>query len=54
MLFRSISRRYGGIHFIDGDLEGRRVGKLIGAAALRKAGKLFGESYAGLGEGDDD
>ena len=49
-----ISRRYGGIHFIDGDLEGRRVGKLIGAAALRKAGKLFGESYAGLGEGEGD
>ena len=49
-----ISRRYGGIHFIDGDLEGRRVGKLIGAAALKKAGKLFGESFAGLGEGDDD
>ena len=49
-----ISRRFGGIHFIDGDLEGRRVGKLIGAAALRKAGKLFGESYAGLGEGEGD
>lgn len=49
-----ISRRYGGIHFIDGDLEGRRVGKLIGAAALKKAGKLFGESFAGLGEGEGD
>ena len=37
-----ISRRYGGIHFIDGDLEGRRVGKLIGAAAYKASAKLFG------------
>lgn len=29
----SISRRYGGIHFKDGDLEARRIGKLIGEAA---------------------
>ncbi len=49
-----ISRRYGGIHFIDADLEGRRVGKLLGAAALKKAGKLFGESFAGLGDDNDD
>lgn len=35
------SRRYGGIHFIDGDLEGRRVGKLIGEAAMRKSRALF-------------
>lgn len=36
-----ISRRYGGIHFQDADLEGRRVGRLIGAAALKKANSLF-------------
>lgn len=36
-----ISRRYGGIHFRDGDLEGRRVGHLIGSEAWRKAKKLF-------------
>lgn len=36
-----ISRRYGGIHWLDGDLEGRRVGRLIGAAAMRKAKKFF-------------
>ena len=35
------SRRYGGIHFLDGDLEGRRVGHLIGAAALKKANSFF-------------
>lgn len=29
----SISRRYGGIHFKDGDLEARRIGKMIGEAA---------------------
>ena len=49
-----ISRRYGGIHFIDADLEGRRVGKLIGAEALKKAGKLFGESFAGLNDNNED
>lgn len=31
----SISRRYGGIHFKDGDLEARRVGKMIGEAAYK-------------------
>jgi len=30
-----ISRRYGGIHFVDADLEGRRVGKLLGTAAYK-------------------
>ena len=45
------SRRYGGIHFIDGDLEGRRVGKLIGKAAYKASKKLFGEADD---EGDDD
>ena len=36
-----ISRRFGGIHFIDADLEGRRVGRMIGAAAFKKAQKYF-------------
>jgi hypothetical protein len=36
-----ISRRYGGIHFIDGDIEGRRVGALIGDAAYAKSVRLF-------------
>jgi hypothetical protein len=31
------SRRYGGIHFQDGDLYGRRVGEQIGQRALQKA-----------------
>jgi hypothetical protein len=31
------SRRYGGIHFQDGDLYGRRVGEEIGQRALKKA-----------------
>jgi len=32
-----LSRRYGGIHFQDGDLFGRRVGEQIGHRALQKA-----------------
>lgn len=32
-----LSRRYGGIHFQDGDLYGRRVGEQIGQRALNKA-----------------
>jgi len=31
------SRRYGGIHFQDGDLLGRRVGEQIGRRALQRA-----------------
>jgi hypothetical protein len=48
-----ISRRYGGIHFIDGDLEGRRVGPKIGKAAYKLSKQLFngGEDE---GEGGDD
>lgn len=38
-----LSRRFGGIHFIDGDLEGRRVGKYIGKAAYKKAKSLFND-----------
>lgn len=36
-----ISRRYGGIHFIQADLEGRKVGKKIGAAAFELSRQYF-------------
>ena len=36
-----ISRRYGGIHFAEGDLEGRRMGRKIGALVWAKAERLF-------------
>jgi len=36
-----ISRRYGGIHFQDGDLEARRGGRLIGRQVWQKARKHF-------------
>lgn len=36
-----ISRRFGGIHFRDGDLEGRRMGRLVGAQAWEKAVSYF-------------
>ena len=32
-----MSRRYGGIHFQDGDLRGREMGKKVGALAFEKA-----------------
>ncbi|MDP2384609.1 MAG: vanadium-dependent haloperoxidase [Nitrospirota bacterium] len=36
-----ISRRFGGIHFIDGDLQARKMGRKIGRQALRKATAYF-------------
>lgn len=36
-----VSRRFGGIHFIQGDLDGRARGPLVGAQAWRKALKFF-------------
>jgi hypothetical protein len=36
-----VSRRYGGIHFKDGDLASRRMGRQIGAECLRKALTYF-------------
>ncbi|MDQ6664667.1 MAG: phosphatase PAP2 family protein [Acidobacteriota bacterium] len=36
-----ISRRYGGIHFIDADLDSRIIGKAVGAQAWKKAMKHF-------------
>lgn len=42
-----ISRRFGGIHFIDGDLESRKIGREIGTQAWKKSQKLFGEEENG-------
>jgi len=36
-----ISRRYGGIHFIQGDLDGRAAGKKVGNLVWRKASEYF-------------
>jgi len=36
-----ISRRFGGIHFIDGDIQSRKMGKKIGRQAWRKAQSYF-------------
>ncbi|MFC0677201.1 vanadium-dependent haloperoxidase [Lysobacter korlensis] len=41
------SRRYGGIHFSIGDLEGRRVGRVIGKQAWQKARSHFGGRQGG-------
>jgi len=45
-----ISRRYGGIHFIDGDLEARKFGRIVGQNAWEKSLKYFGEKS---GKNDD-
>jgi hypothetical protein len=36
-----LSRRYGGIHFVHGDLQGRLIGRLIGAQTFRKAERYW-------------
>jgi hypothetical protein len=36
-----MSRRYGGIHFVPGDLLGRGIGRLIGAQTYAKAQRYF-------------
>jgi hypothetical protein len=36
-----MSRRYGGIHFKDGDLAGRRIGRQCGALAWAMAESYF-------------
>ena len=36
-----MSRRYGGIHFKEGDLQSRAMGRLVGAQAWAKAQKFF-------------
>ncbi len=38
-----ISRRFGGIHFIDGDLESRKLGRVIGQNAWKKSKSYFNE-----------
>ena len=38
-----ISRRYGGIHFIDGDLVSRKIGRLVGQQAWEKTLKYFND-----------
>jgi len=41
-----MSRRYGGIHFVQGDLTGRSLGRIIGAAVWAKAKTYFdGTAY---------
>lgn len=37
----SRSRRYGGIHFEDGDLDGRRLGRRVGANTWSRARAFF-------------
>ena len=37
----AISRRYGGIHFVEGDLRSRAAGLQVGASAWNKAQKYF-------------
>ena len=39
-----MSRRYGGIHFKEGDLQSRAMGRLVGAQAWAKAQTYFGGS----------
>jgi hypothetical protein len=39
-----MSRRYGGIHFEDGDLVARKMGAQIGEQVWRKAEQLFGDN----------
>ncbi len=38
-----ISRRYGGIHFIDGDLVSRKIGRLVGQQAWKKTLAYFND-----------
>lgn len=47
-----ISRRYGGIHFERGDLEGRQLGRQVGARAWQKAQGFFAGSAAPVAQLD--
>lgn len=38
-----LSRRYGGIHFRDGDIEGRKLGQKVGVNTWNKALRLFND-----------
>jgi hypothetical protein len=42
-----MSRRYGGIHFEAGDLEGRRLGRRVGRLVWMKAERLFDDGSRG-------
>ena len=42
----AISRRYGGIHFEQGDLDGRRAGRMVAQLAWDKAQRYFDGSFA--------
>ncbi len=45
-----ISRRYGGIHFAQGDLVGRELGRKVGARAWAKAQRFFAGNAAPVNE----
>lgn len=49
-----MSRRYGGIHFAQGDLDARTDGKIVGNLTFAKATALFhgGTTYPYDGAGD--
>lgn len=49
-----ISRRYGGIHFVQGDIDSRAAGKQIGEIGWKKALTLFGDSGPTHGGKDHD
>src|SRR5262249_16804 len=42
----AISRLFGGIHFMDGTLEGRRIGRKVGALVWQKAQTYFNGTAA--------
>jgi hypothetical protein len=49
-----LSRRYGGIHFIQGDLDGRSRGTLIGRQAWKKAKTFFNPDDNGDDESENE
>ncbi|NOT10691.1 MAG: vanadium-dependent haloperoxidase [Methylococcaceae bacterium] len=49
-----VSRRYGGIHFIDGDLVSRKIGRLVGRQAWEKSLKYFNEGHENHESDDHD
>ncbi len=49
-----VSRRYGGIHFIPADLDGRETGRRIGSIDFKYAQKLINGGHDGDDRNDDD
>jgi hypothetical protein len=45
-----VSRRYGGIHFEQGDLKGRALGKAVGQAVIRRGTSLYGGASVSGGD----